>query len=95
VNAASSVFGSGLSPTVCLSPAAPPNGVKKRLPQNTGVVSRNRWEGYGIRPGRWIGAALRLPGFEVPLRPKEPVKFCFSPHFTLLISGSQARFIPR
>jgi hypothetical protein len=64
------------------------NGVKKRSHQNTGVASRNWWKGYGIFPGRWIGAALRLLGLGVPLRPKEPVKFCFSPHFTLLISGS-------
>ena len=74
--------------TVCLSPSAPLNGVKKRPPQNRVVLSRNRWNRRGIRLGRWIGAKLRLLGLGVPLRPKEPVKFCFSPHFTLLISGS-------
>ena len=71
------------------------NGVKKRPPQNRVVASRNRWKGFGISPERRVGDALRLPGLEVPLRPKEPVKFCFSPHSTLLMSGSQARFIPR
>jgi hypothetical protein len=71
-----------------LSLLAPVNGVKKRSPQNTGVLSRNRWNRRGIFLGRWIVAALRLLGLGVPLRPKEPVKFCFSPHFTLLISGS-------
>ncbi len=52
-------------------------------------------EGIQNFPKRWIGAGLRLLRFEVLLRPKEPVKFRFSPHFTLLISGSKAWFISK